>query len=216
MRVIGIPVKSLQGAKTRLSPVLSPEERARLAVAMFDDVLAACRLLPGWEVWVITREREIRRRAEREGQRALAETGGTLRQAIRQLEVEAGLGGCTELAVVLADLPFATHRALAGVLNGPSSVAAVPAISDGGTNVLVRRPPTVIPARFGRSSFQKHRAEAYRRGVTYESIDSPALGFDLDRPADLGAVLEAENDSRTRAACLEMGLADRLRLHTPL
>ena len=216
MRVVAVPVKSLDRAKTRLGSVLSQEERAELAVAMLNDVLDACLPQSGWEVWVVSGQNEVLRLVERRGARPLRETGTTLRQAVRQTEAEASRRGCTELALVLADLPFATKDALAKALAGSASVTAAPAASDGGTNVLVRRPPSVIPARFGRSSFSKHRAEAYRRGVTFEPINIAELGFDLDRPDDLVAVLESERDTRTRATCLQMGLAERLRLGTPL
>ena len=37
-----VPVKGLDGAKTRLAPALAPDERARLVVDMLDRVLAAC------------------------------------------------------------------------------------------------------------------------------------------------------------------------------
>ncbi len=216
MRVVAVPVKSLDRTKTRLASVLSPDERAALAAAMLDDVLDACVMQTGWEVWVISAQDEVLRLAEQRGARPLNESGTTLGQAVRQVERQAREEECVELAVVLADLPFATRDALAEVLGTSTPVVAVPATSDGGTNALVRRPPSIIPARFGRSSFSKHRAEAYRRGVTFESIESTALGFDLDRPADLAGVLDAEGGSRTKAACLRMGLADRLRVNTPL
>jgi 2-phospho-L-lactate guanylyltransferase len=216
MRVVAVPVKSLDRTKTRLAPVLSPHERADLAAAMLNDVLDACLPHAGWEVWVISAQDEVLRLAEQRGARPLRETGTTLGQAVRQVEAQARDEDCVELAVVLADLPFATRDAIGEVLKTSAPVVASPATSDGGTNVLVRRPPSIIPARFGRSSFSKHRAEAYRRGVTFESFESSALGFDLDRPADVVAVLEAESDNRTKAACLRMGLADRLRVNTPL
>jgi 2-phospho-L-lactate/phosphoenolpyruvate guanylyltransferase len=216
MRVVAVPVKSLDRAKTRLASVLSPEERAELAIAMLNDVLDACLPQGGWEVWVVSRQNEVLRLVERRGARPLQEIGTTLRQAVRQTEAEAHRRGCTELALVLADLPFATKDALDKALATSASVIAAPAASDGGTNVLVRRPPSIIPARFGRSSFAKHRAEAYRRGVTFEPINIAELGFDLDRPDDLVTVLETERDTRTRTACLQMGLAERLRLGIPL
>ena len=216
MRVVAVPVKSLDRAKTRLASVLSPEERAELALAMLNDVLDACLPQTGWSVWVISRQDDVLRLAQERGARPLPELGTTLRQAVRQVEDEALRQGCHELAVVLADLPFATRDALATALNSFAAVAAAPAASDAGTNVLVRRPPSVIPARFGRSSFSKHRAEAYRRGMTFEPIVTAELGFDLDRPHDLATVLDAEDDSRTRTACLRMGLAERLRVETAL
>ena len=216
MRVVAVPVKSFDRTKTRLASVLTPAERAELATAMLNDVVDACLPQTGWEVWVISAQDEVLRLAQQRGARPLQETGTALGQAVRQVEAQARGEDCAELAVVLADLPFVTTDAVAQVLEASASVVAVPAASDGGTNVLVRRPPSIIPARFGRSSFSKHRAEAYRRGVTFESIDSSHLGFDLDRPVDLATVLEAESDSRTKAACLRMGLADRLRVNTPL
>jgi 2-phospho-L-lactate guanylyltransferase len=216
MQVVAVPVKSLDRTKTRLASVLSPHERGELAATMLNDVLDACLPQAGWEVWVISAQDEVLGLAKHRGARPLRETGTTLGQAVRQVEAQAREEDYVELAVVLADLPFATRDAVGEVLGASASVVAAPATSDGGTNALIRRPPSIIPARFGRSSFSKHRAEAYRRGVTFESIDSTALGFDLDRPADLAAVLEAERDSRTKAACLRMGLADRLRVNTPL
>ncbi|MGH3062607.1 MAG: 2-phospho-L-lactate guanylyltransferase, partial [Gaiellaceae bacterium] len=38
-----VPVKGLDGAKTRLAPLLAEPDRARLVVEMLDRVLAACR-----------------------------------------------------------------------------------------------------------------------------------------------------------------------------
>ena len=216
MRVVAVPVKSLDRTKTRLASVLSPAERATLAVAMLNDVLDACLRQPGWDLWVVSGEDEVLGVAEQRGARPLVEAGTTLSQAVRQTEAAARGEGCTELAIVLADLPFATPDALALALASSASVVVAPASSDGGTNVLVRRPPSVIPARFGRSSFEKHRGEAYRRGVTFEPIESVELGFDLDRPEDLAIVLESEHDTRTRAACHQMGLAERLRQQIPL
>jgi hypothetical protein len=37
--------------------------------------------------------------------------------------------------------------------------------------------------------------------------------FDLDRPEDLARVLAEGGGHRTRAACLEMGVRDRLPVH---
>ena len=211
MRVVAVPVKSLDRTKTRLASVLSSAERAELTLAMLNDVLDACLIQAGWDVWVVSPQDEVLRLAHSRRARPVHEVGSTLRQAVAQVEIEARTDDCTDLAVVLADLPFATSSALAAALGSSSSVAAAPATSDGGTNVLVRRPPSIIPVRFGASSFAKHRAEAHRRGVTFEPIANDELGFDLDRPADLRTVLEAETDTRTRAACARMGLAERLR-----
>jgi 2-phospho-L-lactate guanylyltransferase len=211
MRVLAVPVKRLERAKSRLAGLLSAPERAALTLAMLEDVLDACLAQEGWEVWVVSGADRALRAAAARGARPVREEGRSLLAAVRQVEslVE---GPGPELAVVLADLPEITAPALGAVLARPSAVVAVASASDGGTNVLVRRPPRAIPARFGRSSFAKHRWAARRAGVSFEAVAAPELSFDLDRPGDLARVIAADRPTRTRLACRDMALADRLRL----
>jgi 2-phospho-L-lactate guanylyltransferase len=215
MRVLAVPVKSLERAKSRLAAILSPAERGALSLAMFEGVLDACLAQAGWETWVVSRTEVVLDTAVRRGARVVPEVGASLLAAVAQVE-RAAAGRVSALGVVLADLPFITSRALLAALGrgAGAPVVAVPAESDGGTNMLLRRPPSVIPARFGRSSLDRHRLEAYRAGVTFEEVRSPELGFDLDRPADLAKVLSDGPITRTRTVCLEMGVANRLRVRT--
>lgn len=211
MQVIAVPVKSLEAAKSRLAPALSLAERAVLTLALFEDVLDACRAQTGWDVWVVSPSEAVLELSARRGARPIPERGRGLLQAVRQVE-ESVPGRWSRLAVVLADLPLLTPGALAAALSlgagGP--VMAAPASSDGGTNLLLRRPPSIIPARFGPSSFARHRAEADRRRIPFREAPIPELGFDLDRPADLARLLGEKRSCRARAACLEMGLEARL------
>ncbi|HEV8419963.1 MAG TPA: 2-phospho-L-lactate guanylyltransferase, partial [Actinomycetota bacterium] len=158
MRVLAVPVKSLERAKSRLSPVLSAAERAALSLVMFEDVLEACLAQGEWETWVVSRDEAVLEVGARRGARGINETGTSLRDAIRQAEAEL-VSGSSGLCVVLADLPLVTAEAISQALGAGqgAAVVAAPASSDGGTNLLLRRPPSIIPARFGRSSFAKHR-----------------------------------------------------------
>jgi 2-phospho-L-lactate guanylyltransferase len=92
---------------------------------------------------------------------------------------------------------------------------AAPSASEEGTNVLLRRPPTAIPARFGTNSFRKHRDAAELKELPFAVVHAPELAFDLDTPDDIAQLLEWRRSSRTREGCLEMGLAERLNLRTP-
>ena len=214
MHVLAVPVKPLDRAKRRLSPVLSPEERARLTVAMLEDVLDAAEAQSGWDVWVVSGSREVVDVARGSGARPVRDTAGSLRGALREVEAEiAATRPGSALAVVLADLPRISARALATALDVGGAVVAAPAASDGGTNVLVRRPASVIPSRFGRSSFDRHRAESYRAGVTFRDVRVPELTFDLDTPADLAHLLAGPPVGRAFALCSELGVADRLAAH---
>jgi 2-phospho-L-lactate/phosphoenolpyruvate guanylyltransferase len=211
MRVLAVPVKSLERAKSRVSSILSPAERAALSLIMFEDVLDACLSQGGWETWVISHDEAVLDIGIRRGARAIAEKGTSLRDAVRQAELEV-TAASSQLGVVLADLPLITAEAVSEALARPAAVVAVPAASDGGTNLLLRRPPPVIPSWFGRSSFAKHRWAARRARVPFEDVRLPELAFDLDRPEDLARVLAEGGERRTRSACLEMGVPERLRV----
>jgi len=217
VNVVAVPVKRLAAAKRRLSPILSATERAALTLAMLDDVLAACVEQTGWKTWVISAAPEALEEAARSGARPVEDHGRSLLQAIHQVE---GMvrARSSRLAVLLADLPMLSAASLREALSlgegDGERVVAAPAGSDGGTNLLVRGPAGAIPARFGRSSFARHRQEARARGVPFLEVAAPELAFDLDRPEDLATLLAPGSaaPSRTRATCLDMGLAARLQV----
>lgn len=211
MRVLAVPVASLDRAKTRLGSLLSPLERAALMLAMLEDVLDASLPQVGWDVWVVSPDEAVLEVSARRGARAFPETAGSLLGAVRAVDAALPRKG-DELAVLLADLPYVTAEPLERALALEASVVAAPAASDGGTNLLVRRPPGVIAARFGRESFGKHRWAARRAGVSFEQVTMPELSFDLDRPQDVVSLLASGSGGRTLAACHELDLAARLRL----
>lgn len=208
MRIVAVPVKSLERAKGRLAEVLEPLERAALTLAMLEDVLDACLAQPGWHTWVISPDEAVLEVSARRRARPIVEDAPGLLSAIRQVEVEAD--GAEALAVVLGDVPLITPEVLANALHTLGPVVAAPSESDAGTNLLLRRPPGIISPRFGTDSFRRHREIAELRGVPFATVRAAELAFDLDRPEDIPALLRNGARTRTRAACLEMGLAERL------
>jgi 2-phospho-L-lactate guanylyltransferase len=208
MRIIAVPVKSLERAKGRLTDALEPLERAALTLAMLEDVLDACLALPGWHVWVVSPDEAVLEVSARRRAKPVIEEEPGLLSAIRQVEEEGA--GADALAVVLGDLPLVTPEALGTVLQTIGPVVAAPSESDGGTNVLLRRPAGIIPPKFGSESFRKHREAAELRGVPFASVEEPELAFDLDRPEDIPVLMRTGARTRTRVACLEMGLPERL------
>ncbi len=213
MRVLAVPVKSLERAKTRLAGVLSPAERAALTLAMLCDSLEACLVQDGWQTWVVSPDAAVLEVSARMGATPFHEDTGTLVGALRETERHVA-GPRSELAVLLADVPTVTPVALAEALAVDAAVVAAPASSDGGTNLLVRWPPDVIPVRFGPNSFARHRWAARRARVTFEEVRAPALAFDVDRPGDLSeliAMVPSDAARRTRQACQEFDVAARLR-----
>ncbi len=210
MRIIAIPVKSLSRTKTRLSRVLSPLERAALTLAMLEDVLDATLAVPGWESWVISPDEAVLEIAARRRARPVAEARAPLSAAIRQVERDALERGAEAMAVLLGDVALVTKEALSGAFHTLGPVVVSPSERDGGTNMLLRRPPRSIPSLFGKGSFAKHAGAAAERDVPLCVARVPELAFDLDVPEDIATLVGAGRDGRATRACLDMDLPSRI------
>src|SRR5438445_7409318 len=137
LRVLAVPVKSLERAKGRLSPLLTAAERAALTLAMLEDVLDAALDQDEWETWVVSGDETVLEGSARRGAKPFPEQAGSLVGALREVEGRV-TGASSELAVLLADVPLLRARTLGTALAVDAPVVAAPAASDGGTNLLVR------------------------------------------------------------------------------
>jgi 2-phospho-L-lactate guanylyltransferase len=214
VRVIALPVKSLADAKSRLEPVLTPLERGALTLAMLEDVLDVTLALTGWESWVISPDEAVLEIALERGAHAIPEDKPPLSSAIRQVEEEALGRGVDHLAVLLADTPLVTAPSLTRALHTLGPVVLAPALDENGTNLLVRRPPQVIEARFGTDSYRRHLERAAETDTPVSVVEIPEIAFDLDLPGDILTVLNANKPGRTLQACRQMDVAKRLSTRT--
>jgi 2-phospho-L-lactate guanylyltransferase len=210
MRVIAVPMKSLAAAKRRVAPELTPLERGALTLAMLEDVLDAAQAVNGWETWVISPDEVVLEIAVRRGAMSVPEEKPPLASAIRQVERLALEQQADALAVLPGDLPLITTEALTGALRTLGPVVLAPSQDEVGTNLLLRRPPRAIPARFGPQSFRRHLDQAEARGLPTAVVDRRELSFDLDLPSDILTLLATERRGRARQVCLEMDLRERL------
>jgi 2-phospho-L-lactate/phosphoenolpyruvate guanylyltransferase len=214
LRAIVLPVKSLSESKTRLAPVLSLLERGALTLAMLEDVMDVTQSILGWDTWVVSPDEAVLEIALGRSAHAIQEDKPSLANAIRQVEVEAAARGADALAVLLPDTPLVTAGALTRALHTLGPVVLAPSIDEGGTNLMIRRPPSAIGAHFGTDSYRKHLEAAAVADLPIAVIRSPELAFDLDVPGDILTVLEAERRGRTRDVCLDMDLASRIATRT--
>ena len=214
MRVVAVPVKSLSRAKTRLSPALTGLERGALTLAMLEDVLDAALAMSGWSAWVVSPDEAVLEVAARRGARAIPEEKPPLLHAIRQVEREALDAGTDSLAVLLGDTPLVTAEALTRALHTLGRVVVAPDRDGAGTNLLVRRPPRAIAARFGPESYRKHLESAETKGMPAAVVQLDELAFDLDAPGDILTLLQSRRAGRTRDVCLDMDVRSRIQVRT--
>jgi 2-phospho-L-lactate/phosphoenolpyruvate guanylyltransferase len=204
-----IPVKSFASAKQRMSPFLNGTERARLARLMFEDVLDAVRLAcePGGCL-VVTHDPLAAAIARCAGLQVV-DQGGDLGFSAAVSCAAAALPPDAGMMVVPTDIPHISSALIGRIaaLTYSPGVTLVPAISDGGTNILAMRPRTLLPPLFGPDSFARHRSAALAAGIAPVIWHSAEAGHDLDRPADLEAFLARNSATRAHRflASLDLG-----------
>jgi 2-phospho-L-lactate guanylyltransferase len=179
VRALLVPVKSFRTAKLRLSPVLSPTERAELARRLASGVLAAGGSLPRN---VVCDDAEVAAWAASAGARVIWTPGLGLSGAVKAgVAVLAAEG--TDVAVVAhADLACPNGLDLIGLEAG---VTLVPDLRNDGTNVAAVPAGAAFAFSYGPGSFERHRAEAARLGLPCVVVHDRGLATDVDLPEDL-------------------------------
>jgi 2-phospho-L-lactate/phosphoenolpyruvate guanylyltransferase len=209
MRVVALPVKSLDESKGRLAPLLSPLERAALTLAMLEDVMDATLAMPGWETWVISPDETVLEIAARRGAASIVEERPPLSSAMRQVEVDASERGVEALAVLLPDTPLVTPASLTRALHTLGTVVLAPAADESGTNFLLRRPPEVIASGFGPDSYRRHLEAAAEADVPTSVLSAAELAFDVDEPSDILTLARAPRGGRTAQVIADLDLTAR-------
>lgn len=185
-----VPVKPLRRGRSRLSGVLSEEERTFLNYTMLANTLKA---ITGTEevdhVLVVSRDSGALALARDFNAKTLQEDGSSdLNTALRRATIVAQLYAAQSVLVLPDDLPTITTdsvRRLISLGNKPPVVVIAPDRHKDGTNGLLINPAGLIDYRFGPDSFHRHIEQAQRYRVRVEICEDPALALDLDSPEDL-------------------------------
>src|SRR5215210_7892894 len=211
MKALLIPVKDSARAKTRLSRVLSLDERERLMWAMFQDVSSAVQaVMKADRVVLVSSFAPAIEQARRLGWDVLVEgsqqsESASVDWASRVLADE----GCHTIMRLPADLPLVTSEDIDALLSvelcAPAALI-VPSREGTGTNAIIRTPATLFPSRFGPNSLALHRQEAARVGVECLVVDNPRIALDIDEPQDLMLLCEHGQHTRSFAAIADCGL----------
>lgn len=194
-----IPVRGLEGAKSRLGEVLDAEERRELVELLLRRTVAVARVAPGVDVVaVVSPDPAALAAARSSGALAIAQHTAGLNHSI--VEARESLRGRAERLVVLpGDLPGVSADDVAALLlaadMAPGAEGGTPASRRGivvlapdrhgrGTNALVLDPPDVIDPAFGSDSRAAHAARAAEAGAAYVEVRD-RLEIDVDTPDDL-------------------------------
>ena len=183
-----VPVKKLDGAKSRLSPVLLNSERKEFCLKMLEDVLATVKT--AWNIdqtVVVSKDAEVFRVAKSFDAVPLMEGQPGLNQVISEAISWCIQRGATSTLILPADIPLIKPMDLNRILplGEISAVVISPSRSGGGTNALLLTPPSVIPTFYGQHSFRRHVKEASMRRVRLRTLRSWRIALDIDTVKDL-------------------------------
>jgi 2-phospho-L-lactate guanylyltransferase len=177
-----VPVKPLRRGKSRLSGVLTEDERTFLNFTMLGNTMKTLSAVKAIEKVF--------------GARTLQEDSTSeLNLALQRATVVAQMYAAQSVLILPADLPLITPervQALIDLAQEPPLVVIAPDRRREGTNALLINPVGLINYSFGPNAFLRHIEQAQRYHVRVEICEDPALGLDLDVPEDLDVLRQME------------------------
>ena len=212
-----LPVKEMAGAKQRLAPLLSPEERVGLMKVMLRDVLTALSAAPGLAgIAVVTLDPWAQALAQEHGARIITEGAreghtGTVTSAAAVLQAE----GVASILTLPGDIPAAKPMEIEALIAAASAAPAfiiAPAHDEQGSNAILMSPPNAVRLRFGEDSYFPHLAAARAAGIAPQILHLPGIAMDIDHPPDIarfGRIPEAKS-TQTLLWLQQHGILNRL------
>jgi len=210
-----VPVKDMAGAKARLAPVLSTDERRGLFHAMLNDVLVALADVPSLAgIALITRDPAAQALARQYGAEIIAEdeNGGQTAAVVHGV-TRLMARGVADILQVPGDVPLATAQEFGQVIAAhllAPAMTIVPARDQQGSNCVICSPPDSVQLSFGDNSFFPHLEAARAAGIEPTVCALPGLGLDIDTPADLAELLARPGNTASHTYLAESGILERL------
>lgn len=188
-----VPVKPLRRGKSRLSGVLTEDERAALNQVLLVHTLDVIRTVPGIEqVLVVSRDPAALAMARDHGARTVLEHGAPeLNSALERATLFAMNQAILSVLILPADLPLLRAEDIEAVLEkgtNPPVVVITPDRHYQGTNALLVSPAGMFRYVYGPGSFDRHCQLVRKAGARLEICECPSIALDLDVPEDLELV----------------------------
>jgi 2-phospho-L-lactate guanylyltransferase len=184
-----VPIKPLRRGKSRLSSILSEEERAQLNHQLFLNTINVLREVKSIsDILVVSRDSDVLTEAREMDVRTVTENGTPeLNNALRRASLFSKTFSTEGVLIVPADLPLLTPQDVESFLKQrtePPVIVISPDLRRKGTNMLLIDPADLITFSYGQDSFEKHRDLAKSKGAKVITYENERIALDLDVPED--------------------------------
>lgn len=184
-----VPIKPLRRGKSRLSELLSEQERLKLNHQLFIhtiEVLQAVEAIS--DILVVSRDSDVLTESREMGVRTVTENGTPeLNSALRRASLFSGTFSSEGILIVPADLPLLTPQDVVDFLRlrtQPPMIVIAPDRRQQGTNMLFTDPADLLTFSFGLDSFHKHCELAKSKDAQIAVYENENIALDLDIPED--------------------------------
>jgi 2-phospho-L-lactate guanylyltransferase len=193
-----IPVKPIRLGKSRLSALLSDNERIKLNTDLLKHTLQTLTLVSEIDqVLVVSRDPNVLSIARDHGAKTILENGEPhLNMALAKATALAQQHSIGGVLILPADLPLLSGeevQSLVMLAKNPPVVVISPDRREEGTIALLISPPGLINFDYGPGSFGRHCQRTKAASARLEIVRMPSLAFDLDIPEDLKMLQELKN-----------------------
>lgn len=209
-----IPVKPLRRSKSRLSDILTENERTQLNSEMLENTIKVLKEVDTIkEILLISKDTSALALARKWGAKTLQEDGEPgLNTALKRAVYVAKAYSAQSIIILPADIPFLSSEDITILLeNKPktSGLVIAPDRHMNGTNALLASPPDLIEFSFGPGSFERHIWQAQKINAQIEVVKLNSAGLDIDDPEDFKLYKKMQTYKDGREASNDLKTEDK-------
>jgi len=222
--LVVIPVKHFEESKHRLSVILSTEERIILAQTMLLDVLNAIdHSKYEFSIAIFAQDYQqihqtLRNKPYTKKLYIFQDTASNLNETIRRASQWAKRNNFSSVLIVPIDVPHIKSIDIDIMIEKSLYInkgIVIASSYSNGTNLLLLKPPTVMPTFYGPNSFLKHITYADRHGLEVIEYISDRVRLDIDTPLDLLVFFEQGISTTTHNYLQTIGIHNRFSIIVP-
>jgi 2-phospho-L-lactate/phosphoenolpyruvate guanylyltransferase len=200
-----VPIKKFENAKTRLSPLLDTDERIHFSLLMLQDTLQTLSAVQSLsQIITVSADKRVEEIAVKyRATFLLEEKERGVNSAIALADSYCIREAADATMVIPHDLPLLDSidisKACELAENESRCIVICPSLRYDGTNILLRKPPTIIATFYDADSYNAHVRAAAGLDIPVKRLFSKGLMQDIDTPEDASQIIKEETSVTSRS-----------------